>query len=225
MAITIKKTNDVKQLHVKCICYGPSGTGKTTLCSTAPSPIILSAESGLMSLRGFDLPYIEISSYKELEEAHTWCVSSKEASKFQTICLDSITEIAEVILADLKKKVKDPRQAYGELQESMMGLLRSFRDLPNKHIYFSAKQEKIKDEQLGAIYYGPMMPGKQLSQQLPYLFDEVFNSLTYEDKDTKETSYWLRTKKDGQYEAKDRSGALDPWEQPNLTDIFGKILG
>ena len=38
---------------VKCVVYGPAGGGKTRLLATAPSPIILSAEKGLLSLKKF----------------------------------------------------------------------------------------------------------------------------------------------------------------------------
>lgn len=225
MAIKLQSTSNVSSVNgVKCIVYGPAGVGKTVLCSTAPSPVILSAESGLLSLKKFNLPYIEINTFKDLEEAYIWVMKSNESKQFHTICLDSITEIAEVVLSDLKEKHKDPRKAYGEVQDQVLSLLRDFRDLPQKHVYFSAKQEKQKDEMTGAFIYGPMMPGSKLPQQIPYFFDEVFQLYIYQDPQTKEEIRSLRTKKDFQYEAKDRSGALDMWEPPNLTYVFDKIM-
>ena len=68
-----------------------------------------------------------------------------------------------------------------------------------------------------------MMPGQKLGQQIPYFFDEVFQLFVYQDPNTKQEIRALRTKKDAQFEAKDRSGALDEWEQPDLTAIFKKI--
>ena len=35
---------------VKVLTWAESGMGKTTLCATAPRPVILSAESGLLAL-------------------------------------------------------------------------------------------------------------------------------------------------------------------------------
>ena len=56
MALKFTTTNQAAQLHgVKALVYGPSGAGKTTLCATAPAPIIISAEAGLLSLLLFGL--------------------------------------------------------------------------------------------------------------------------------------------------------------------------
>lgn len=208
---------------VKCLCYGGAGVGKTTLCATAPRPIILSAEAGLLSLRKHNLPFISINTFAELEECYNWVMKSKEAANFDTICLDSISEIGEVVLADLKLKNKDPRKAYGEAQEQMLGLIRSFRDMPRKHVYFTAKMEKVKDEGTNLMLYFPMMPGNKLPQQVPYFFDEIFQLDVFKDPQGQPFRA-LRTQRDNQFEAKDRSGNLDFWEPPNLAHIFEKIM-
>ena len=53
---------------IKLLVHGPSGAGKTSLCSTTGEPtVIISAESGLLSLRGHDIPVIEV---KALEDVH-----------------------------------------------------------------------------------------------------------------------------------------------------------
>lgn len=225
MAIKLQSTSNVTSNQgVKLIVYGGAGAGKTVLCSTAPRPVILSAEAGLLSLRKFQLPYILINDYKALEEAYTWVMKSNESKQFDTICLDSLSEIAEVVLTDLKAKNKDPRKAYGEVQDQILALIRDFRDMPQKHVYFSAKQEKVKDELTGAFLYGPMMPGTKLPQQVPYFFDEVLQLFVHTDPTSKEEIRALRTKKDFQYEAKDRSGTLELWEPPHLGHVFNKIL-
>lgn len=217
-------TNKVDNNGIKLMVYGGAGFGKTVLCSTAPNPIILSAESGLLSLRRVNLPVIEITSFNDLIEAFNWCKTSHEASQFHTICLDSISEIAEVILTNEKKGAKDPRKAYGEMIEKTLMALKDFRDIKGKHIYMSAKMESVKDEATGIIMYGPSMPGNKLGPQLPYLFDEVFRLGISKDQSGLEYRF-LQTKADMQYSAKDRSGALDALEPPDLTAVINKILG
>lgn len=224
MPITIKNTAEVTVNGIKAVVYGPAGSGKTSLCATAPNPIILSAESGLLSLRGVELPYIEISDYKGLEEAYTWVMESAEAKQFDTICLDSLSEIGEVVLSDLKKHYKDPRQAYGDVQDQMLSLVRNFRDMPEKNVYFSCKEEDNKDGTTGLIMFRPMMPGTKLPNQIPYFFDEVFRMTLYTDPQTKEETRALMTKGDQKYVAKDRSGSLDLWEPPDLSHVFNKII-
>lgn len=225
MALTFGTTDQAAVTHgVKVLVYGKAGVGKTTLCATAPAPIILSAESGLLALRRVRIPYIEIKNIQDLKDAFRWCTEAREASQFQTICLDSLSEIAEVILANSKQTVKDPRQAYQELMDRMMETVRGFRDAVGKHVYMSAKMASNKEEGTGVTMFGPAMPGNKVGPALPYLFDEVFHlgmGKTPEGADFR----FLRTQPDFQYDAKDRSGMLDVLEQPNLTHVFNKILG
>lgn len=209
---------------VKVLVYGDAGMGKTTLCATAPSPIIISAESGLLSLRKFRIPVIEIKTIDQLTEAYDWATRAAEARQFATVCIDSISEIGEVVLANAKRQVKDPRQAYGELIEKMTMTIRAFRDLPGKHVYMAAKMEPMKDELTGVVRYGPSMPGSKLGPQLPYYFDEVFR-LGVNKSPQGETYRFLQTHPDLQYTAKDRSGSLAAIESPDLNHVFAKILG
>ena len=87
--------------------------------------------------------------------------------------IDSLSEIAEVVLSTEKRSAKDPRAAYGEMQDQVSSLIRAFRDLPQKHVYMSAKAERSQSE-TGALLYAPSMPGNKLGQSLPYFFDLVF---------------------------------------------------
>ena len=208
---------------VKTLVYGRPGIGKTTLCATAPNPIIFSAESGLLSLRHYDIPVQVIKTINDLYEIYEWCTKSAEANSYETICIDSISEIAEQILAEEKDKNKDARKAYLFMQERMEKFIRLFRDLPNHNVYISCKMEKIITD-TGAIVFGPALPGSKLSQNIGYFFDEVFAMIPYTD-EKGVTSRWLQTSADIKYEAKDRSGALDAFESPNLTEIFNKIKG
>lgn len=224
MAIKLTTTDRFSFEHgVKVLIYGRAGAGKTRLCETAPEPLIISAEAGLLSLRHASIPVIEIKSMQDLTEAYTFVATSEEAKQFQTICLDSISEIGEVCLAHNKAQFRDPRQAYGELIDQMQKMIRAFRDLPGKHVYFSAKQELNKDEVTGVTMCGPSMPGSKLGPQLPYFFDEVFHLGVGKNQEGEEYRY-LRTQPDIQYEAKDRSGVLDAIEYPDLRSIFNKIM-
>lgn len=209
---------------IKVLVYAKAGIGKTVLASTAPAPIILSAESGLLSLRDHDIPVIEINNVTDLTEALTWCEKNAVKNGFETVCLDSITEIAEQVLAHAKGQVKDPRQAYGELIEKMNMTIKAFRDLKGINVYMSAKEERSKDEGSGIILSGPSMPGAKLGPQMPYLFDEVFNLNIGQDGEGN-TYRYLRTQPNLQFDAKDRSGSLDEIEYPDLTQVFNKILG
>ena len=223
MAINIKTTGSLAANGVKVLVYGQAGAGKTSLVKTLPNPIVLSAEGGLLSIQDADLPYIEISDMDTLKEAYTWLAESDEAKAYQSVALDSISEIAEVVLTAEKKATKDPRQAYGAMQEQMADIIRAFRDLPGRHVYMSAKLEKTQDE-MGRVLYAPSMPGNKTGQALPYFFDEVL-ALRVEKDSEGVTQRALMCDSDGLWLAKDRSGKLEAWEAPDLGAIIAKMQG
>lgn len=223
MAINVKTTGSLSANGVKVLVYGQAGAGKTSLIKTLPSPIVLSAEGGLLSIQDADLPFIEIASMTDLQEAYKWLTESDDAKAYKSVALDSISEIAEVVLNAEKKATKDPRQAYGEMQEQMADIIRAFRDLPGRHVYMSAKLEKTQDE-MGRVLYAPSMPGNKTGQALPYFFDEVLALRVEKDGDGN-TQRALMCDSDGLWLAKDRSGKLDMWEAPDLSAVFAKIGG
>lgn len=222
MAIQLKSTRDVASTGVKALVYGKAGAGKTTLIKTMPNPVIISAESGLLSLADVDIPYIGVTSMDELREAYEYVV----ASDFQTIALDSLTEIAEVVLHHEKSKTKDPRAAYGALQDTMGEMIRAFRDIKDKHVLFTAKMSQTQDES-GRLLYAPSMPGSKLGQSLPYFFDLVF-ALRVETGEDGQTYRGLMTESDGLWEAKARTtegNRLDMWEPADMGAIIAKLAG
>lgn len=227
MAIKLTTTKHSAK-HVKALCYGDAGVGKTMLCSTAPNPVIISAESGLLSLSGFDIPVIEVKTVEDVQDAYRFVTEADEAKNFETVCLDSITEIAEVLLSKLKSEDKDPRKSYGRLADDMSHLIRSFRDIPEYNVYFSAKMTRIEDDFTGISTFRPAMPGKTLVNGLPFFFDEVLalkiGVIEGEDGKEDETYRYLQTSPTVQYTAKDRSGKLNEIEKPDLSNIFDKIL-
>lgn len=233
---------------VKMLVFGEAGMGKTMLAATLPRPILISAESGLLSLTPsniarvygvdqpdicYDIPTIEIDSIEDVEQAYMWVmnpannpvINERGERQFQSIALDSLTEIAEKCLNNAKRSVKDPRQAYGELIEKMQTLVRAFRDIPGLNVYMSSKMSRNKDEMTGVTAYGPSMPGAKLGPELPYFFDEVFKIAVGKDQNTQADFRYLLTKPDMSNVCKDRSGTLEQMELPHLGRIINKIKG
>jgi phage nucleotide-binding protein len=222
MAINITTTN-IECNFVKVLVYADSGVGKTTLIKTAPNPIIISTESGLLPLSGLNIPVIKVTTYDDLIEAFQYVTDITNMDSFDTICLDSITDLAESILTSYKKDHKDPRQAYGKLNDDIAEIIRAFRDIDTHHVYFTAKMNRVEDSNSGMARYGAMMPGRTLSQQVPYFFDEVLCLQMAEDEDGVKYRY-LQTQPSVTHTAKDRSGKLNDPEEPDLTKIFNKIV-
>ena len=222
MAINLQSTNTVVNAGIKMLAYGAAGTGKTCLIPTLPSPVILSAEGGLLSISDHNIPFIEVKSMDTLREAYAWLTESEEAKQFASVAIDSISEIAEVCLGNEKKVNKDPRAAYGEMQTTMAEAIRSFRDLP-KHVLMTAKLEKSQDE-LGRMLYSPSMPGNKTGQALPYQFD-IVAALRVEKDAEGATQRALMCDTDGLWQAKSRVRGVEVWESPDLGEIISKAKG
>lgn len=217
--------NALEGQGINCVVYGKAGAGKTRLISTAPAPLVISADPGLLALRSFDIPFArveniaDVSSFLDLIER-----DPKSFSNFKTICIDNLSVIAEMSLDVWKAAKKDGRQSYGEMIDQVVPIIKRFRDKVPQDVVFITKQDLIKDEMTGALLYGPGLPGKELAKQLPYMLDEVFYLGVAAD--NKGTPFrYLRTSPDVQYEAKDRSGVLDTFEAADLSHIFNKIRG
>lgn len=222
MAINLKNTSDVHANGVKVLVYGHAGAGKTTLATTLPNPVIISAEGGLLSIKDSNIPYLEVNSMESLHEAYTWLLTP-EGRAFDSVVLDSLSEIGEVVLIHEKTQNKDGRAAYGEMATQMTALIRAFRDLDSKNVLMTAKVEKSQDE-IGRMLYAPSMPGAKLGQALPYFFDLVLALRVEKDADGV-AQRALMCDSDGLWMAKDRSGKLQAWEQPDLGAIIREIGG
>ncbi|MCP3685782.1 MAG: ATP-binding protein [bacterium] len=224
MAIRLTTTREASKF-IKCLVYGESGMGKTWLIKTCPKPLIISAEKGLMTLSDQDIPVIEINTYEDLEEAFEFVTTREEAKEFETICFDSISDIAENVIADLKAEYPDPRKAYGDMADKLLAMVKKFRDITNKNIYFIAKAKRVKDDFTGITSWMPSAPGKQLAQALPYLFDYVFPLRMGVTGDGVEYRY-LQTNQDIQCIAKSRSvHQLEDRVEPHLGKLFSMALG
>lgn len=218
----ITSTAKIAPKHgVKVLVYGRAGVGKTRLVVTAPRPFLISAESGLLSLRNHNIPVVELATIEQLADIHRFFKESAEAKNYDTICIDSLTEIGEVILLNAKPLVKDQRLAYGIMIDKMHLLIRDFRDLQGKHVYFAAQEESVEIDTDVSILRAAM-PGRKMGGKTPYHFDEVFRM---EIKNNNGVAHRvLRTKANYACEAKDRSDALNELEPAHLGKIFNKIL-
>lgn len=211
---------------INCLVYGRAGMGKTTLTATAPKPFLISAEAGLMALRHVSLPVREVKSLSHIYEVFNDIQAGRgPAAEAETVCLDSLSEIAELILADAKASSKDPRQAYGKLGDDAIALIKAFRDLPSKNCVIVAKETTFKQAVTGFERTGPKAPGNIVPDEMPYLFDQVMQMSISTDKhpDTGQPYRYLQCQPTYQIEAKDRSGVLADREWPDLTALFHKI--
>lgn len=205
---------------LKLVVHGQAGSGKTTLAGTTgdlPGTLLIDIEAGALPLRGMDIARAECSHVDDLHDAYREAASGR----YSWVIIDSLSEAAEVILADELTKAADPRQAYGATQERIAKMVRLYRALPC-HVVFCCKQDRIQTSQ--GLIFGPLLPGKQLSKHLPYWVDCVL-SLRVGTNDAGAPIRWLQSQPDGTYDAKDRSGSLPPTLAPDLSLVARLVAG
>lgn len=179
MAIQIFSTQNVSAGGQKILVQGGAGVGKTPLAATLSpySPIIFAAETGLLSLSQYNLPYIPIRNEKELSEAWAWLNSSSEAKQFGSLVVDSMSELVDVEVDIAKNKSnasKDQRANYWDVMEDMLSWGRKFQNLQGKHVYVIAKEFYEKDEASGIMKWFPLIGPKSLGPKFSFIFDCVF---------------------------------------------------
>lgn len=224
MKFEIRSTKDYAEKGINILVYSQPGMGKTTMAATTGgTPLILSVESGLLSIADHGLDYITITSFDDLIQIfEALQVRDAEFEKYDWVILDSVTEIGEVCLREEQVNHKHGLEAYQALATRMFGLLRAFRDL-DRHIYMSAKEEVREVDEMTKHF--PMMPGNKLRQGVAYDFDFVAHMRNVRDSKTKKLERMLVFEKDIRHpQLKERSaGKLDPFEPPNLANLLAKL--
>ena len=205
---------------VKMLGYGPPGTGKTPISATAPRPVICAVEPGLLSMRNVnDVPAFPAFDSKSITQFFDWVFRSPETSNFDTIVIDSVSQMAEVILVEEEKNNKHGLKAYGEMARRVYEWLEGLYYLKDKHIYLIAKQ--TIEETDGAKTARPEFPGQQLKIKVPHLYDEIIH-IDIANIPGMQPQVAFRTKAGFGVVARDRSGMLNEFEPPHLGQMFAK---
>lgn len=214
-----------QQFGVKALIYGPPGGGKTPLISSAPAPLLMVIEPGMLSMRSSVIPAFAlqndmrdpVAAGDELDGYYDWYCKSQNAQQYHTWAFDSISQIAEVYLARAHIKLKDGRAAYGKMADDVLKWINLLYYTRQKHVVLLAKQG-IENNKAR-----PYFPGKELNTVIPHLFDEVLQLALHVVPGRGEVKA-LRTSDAFDASARDRSGRLDAFEYPDLSQVFTKIM-
>jgi len=151
------------------VLYGRSGTGKTTLASSFPGPMLYAniRDNGTDSIA--DVPNIrvfELEDLDDLEEMRMWLRRNRKkirAGKYKTLILDTMSQLQELYVEEVgkkkaKKKDKKPgewgsmtKQDWGEVASEMKALIIELRNLPMNVVFIAQDRTFNFDDDSGSI--------------------------------------------------------------------------
>lgn len=218
----ITKTNEVENHHIFALIVGASGVGKTSLAKTLPhnETLIISAESGLLSIQDASIDVVEINSLSELKNVFTFL--STNENKYKNIFIDSLTEMGEMIFHALKPEYEKSQTfgLYNDYTDKIIATLKYLRGLVKYNIWITCLDKMTAKDFTEVISLDLVQ--KSLAKKIPALFDEVFHMQAVEhDGELKRV---LVTDNSIVDFCKDRSGKLNKYELPDLGMINNKIF-
>lgn len=224
MAVTLTTTGKMAESSgVKAIIYGGAGCGKTPLLLTAPNPVYIAIERGQVSLQGSNVPAVEAFTLPQFYAVMEWLDKSEEAKKFDTIYVDSISALAQLILdEELSKTSKSGAKvngeaAYGEMAQRTMKALTFFNGIPQKNVVLLAQMDITSEKPR------PLFAGKNIYTRIPHLFDCVWH-LGLHDVPNKGMTYSLQCRETPEIFARTRFNHCADFEPPKLDYLFNKLM-
>lgn len=211
-------TKDLTPKYFRCLLYGRTGIGKTTLLGTAPKPLILATEDGLQSLSAQDVSFRTIKTLGDLRKTFSLLVNDKI---YETICLDSLTALCDIVLADVERESgsDEARTTYPLLRTKVWNIVAHLLKLP-KHVIMTATETGGD----GNKPYLPSMIGSKLCEDIGRPFDHV-HYMTFGSED----KVVIHVSRHRDSVAKDRTGELgkDPvhYARAYFVDAIETIIG
>lgn len=221
--LSISKVQE-RSSYYNILIYGDSGTGKTTLAGSAdmvPSmrPVLfVDIEGGTESLKHSypDVDTIRVLNWKDMQDLYNELYEGRHP--YNTVVLDSLTEIQKFNMYSIMKKVIQKRpeldedvpsmREWGINLEQMRKFVRGFRDL-EMHTIFTALAKSDKDQKSGIVTTKPSLSGK-LADEVAAFLDVVGYYYVKQIGDGEDAEFrrLLLTQKTDQQIAKDRTGRL-----------------
>lgn len=217
-ASNLKPASEFAQLYgCKAIVYGAPGSAKTPLINTAPRPVMLACEPGMLSMRGSNVPTCQAFTPEACDDFFKWFFNSKEVANYDTLAIDSVSQLADIYLQAALKKLKHGLQAYGSMATSVMDHMRPLFFFPQKHTYLICKQS------VGEGMARPMFPGNQLNVEIPHMYDFILH-LGIKNVPGIGQVKAFQCNESFDFLCRNRTGNLSDYEQPDFGALVRKAM-
>lgn len=215
----------------KILLLGESGSGKTSMLRTFPTPIFVMDfdRKGLEILAGLDG---SLEVYDKWDDVQTDLKKLKEGTiQCETLAIDSMSFAADIVLSWAKAKngnmgsrlnQEDWGRAIKEIKDTMAAL----RALP-MHVVVTMHTQVDKDELLGGIVYQPSIYGRDLPGRIPSFVNDVWlaKNVTEVKGGNPETKYVVQVRPDTRWKQL-KNTSKGKWqfdEVPNFKLMMEKL--
>ena len=159
--LTFLNAKNIEAPWVQIFIMGDAGSGKTTLASTFPRPLFLQPknEQSMLTLKGLDIPYIEIDSMRgpvvngvggmltALQGLADMYAHDVEGFPFDTIVIEQIGHYADIVQRELSNgTMQMDQQKWGQFLSHFTEIQSKLRRM-QVHVVWTAhtKIEKVSD--------------------------------------------------------------------------------
>ena len=155
---------------IKSLIYGKSWTWKTTFGATAKNVLFASAENGLLSVWDKNVSYVDIKTKKDFKDLQAYL--KKGWHGFETLVIDSITEIADIIKNSIEESTwkKMQMQDWGTLKKELEDIIMNVKNLDMNVIIIAQEDTKFDDTKVHQIWPAVLWSA---SVKLTYTMDIV----------------------------------------------------
>jgi hypothetical protein len=210
------------EANLCAVIHGEPGVGKSTFAATAPGPVlVLDAEGGFRFIRGRkirwdpttepvpeagDWDYCIVPTVEWATVAAAYKVLQSGQHPFNSVVLDSLTEIQKRLVDNVSGVEQPTQQQWGQILRSMEDFIRKLRDMtfhptkPLKAVVFLCLTHKRDN------VFRPFVKGS-LELSLPAFVDLVGYLYTQPSADGS-VDRMLLIQPTAEFEAKDRTGIL-----------------
>ena len=234
----IKNAADIEQPYTRWFLYGQSGSGKTHSAGTFPKPIFIvpSNENSIITLRGQDVPYIEVANRSDMLQAINWLRAqydqmlalydageddkAEQAFPWQTVVVESLSHYCELLVEDIGQRgmKKMDMQAWGQLS-SHLRTVHSQLSAMDVHVVYTSL-ESIDDNGVGRA----LMVGKN-ALMMPSACDIIAYCEAVPMPKGKEPIYRVHFRQYQRYPARSRFKAfpehIDNFDFAKILDALG----
>ncbi len=220
--------------------YGDAMSGKTTFIKSirkvfkGPAYIFnYDMEDNLLPLMGDpasnDIEYDQYDNSKGYDNLVRKIVELRRSCPYKVIVLENLNRMYKhtfdqvMVLANRTEEQGSRLQEWGNTNKKVFDRVKEILDIDGPEcIYITTHQCLDKDEMSGKIVGQILIPGRQLPEEIPPMFNlNLHFSLVQVP--TKAPEYYVYTKHDGTWKAGDKTGTLDFREKADFVELWKKI--